>query len=220
MRPRVLVGVCGGIAAYKAAEVVRRLGERGFELRCAMTRSARAFLQPLTLEVLTGHAVYEEEYLSATGRGEESHIAVADWADAVCVVPATAHFLARLALGLADDFLTTTALAFSGPVVVAPAMHTEMWRKEATAEHVETLTRRGVIFAGPVEGPARVRRVGGRAAGRAFGHRGGGGEQPGGGSDPRRANGSRQRRTDPGAARSGPFPGQPVERQDGLRPGR
>lgn len=150
---RVFLGVTGGIAAYKAVEVARRLQDRGFEVRCALTRSARSFVTPLTFEVLTGHAVYEEEYLTATGRGEESHIAVAQWADVFCVAPATAHVLARLALGLADDFLTTTALAYRGPMVLAPAMHSEMWGQETVTQHVATLTRRGVAFAGPVEGP-------------------------------------------------------------------
>lgn len=151
-RPRVLLGVCGGIAAYKSAEIARRLLEAGCDVRCAMTRSAVSFLSPLTLEVLSGHAVYQEEYLTPTGRGEETHIAAAEWADVFCVAPATAHFLARFALGLADDFLTTTALAFAGPVVLAPAMHFEMWKKEAVQQHVATLKGRGAGFEGPVEG--------------------------------------------------------------------
>lgn len=159
-RRKVLLGVCGGIAAYKAVEVARRLQERGFEVRCSLTRSAAAFVTPLTFEVLSGHAVYEQEYLTPTGRGEESHIALAGWADALCVAPATAHFLARLALGLADDFLTTTALAFRGPVVLAPAMHSEMWSHEAVAGHVAVLRRRGVAFVGPESGPLASGEVG------------------------------------------------------------
>ena len=150
---RILLGVSGGIAAYKSAELVRRLRAEGHEVRCALTRSADAFVTPLTLEVLSGHPVYQEEYLSATGSGEESHITAAAWAEVLCVAPATAHVLARLAVGLADDFLTTTALAFTGPVVIAPAMHSAMWEKETTREHVEVLRRRGVRIVGPVEGP-------------------------------------------------------------------
>ncbi|HEV2846238.1 MAG TPA: bifunctional phosphopantothenoylcysteine decarboxylase/phosphopantothenate--cysteine ligase CoaBC [Thermoanaerobaculia bacterium] len=157
---RVLLGVSGGIAAYKSAELVRRLRERGHEVRCALTRSAASFVAPLTLEVLTGHAVYQEEYLTPTGSGEESHITAAAWAEVLCVAPATTNVLARLALGLGDDFLTTTALAFAGPVVVAPAMHSVMWGQEATRQHVETLARRGVRFAGPVEGPLASGEVG------------------------------------------------------------
>jgi len=150
---RVLLGVGGGIAAYKAAELVRRLRGEGCEVRCALSRSAEAFLSPLTLEVLSEHAVYRQEYLTPTGRGEESHIVAAQWADVVCLAPTTAHLLARLALGLADDFLTTTLLAFDGPVVMAPAMHDAMWRKEAVQKNVEMLGRRGVRWVGPEEGP-------------------------------------------------------------------
>jgi phosphopantothenoylcysteine decarboxylase/phosphopantothenate--cysteine ligase len=157
---RVLLGVSGGIAAYKSAELVRRLRSRGHEVRCALTRSAVSFVAPLTLEVLSGLRVYQEEYLAATGSGEEAHIAAAAWGEVLCVAPATTHVLARLALGLGDDFLTTTALAFAGPVVVAPAMHSVMWEQEATRQHVETLARRGVRFAGPVEGPLASGEVG------------------------------------------------------------
>lgn len=157
---RVLLGVSGGIAAYKSAELVRRLRARGHEVRCALTRSAVSFVTPLTLEVLTGHPVYQEEYLTATGTGEEAHIAAGAWAEVLCVAPATANVLARLALGLGDDFLTTTALAFPGPVVVAPAMHSSMWERETTRAHVEALRRRGAWFAGPVEGPLASGEVG------------------------------------------------------------
>jgi phosphopantothenoylcysteine decarboxylase/phosphopantothenate--cysteine ligase len=157
---RVLLGVSGGIAAYKAAELVRRLRERGHDVRCALTRSAASFVTPLTLEVLSGHAVYQEEYLTPTGSGEEAHITAAAWAEVLCVAPATAHVLGRLALGLADDFLTTTALAFDGPVVVAPAMHSVMWSKPAVQEHVDRLRARGVWLAGPVEGPLASGEVG------------------------------------------------------------
>jgi phosphopantothenoylcysteine decarboxylase/phosphopantothenate--cysteine ligase len=157
---RVFLGVTGGIAAYKSAEIVRRLRGRGHEVRCALTRGAVSFVSPLTLEVLTGHPVWQEEYLTPTGSGEEAHIAAAAWAEVLCVAPATAHVLGRLALGLADDFLTTTALAFAGPVVVAPAMHSTMWDQPAVRENVEALRRRGVRFAGPVEGPLASGEVG------------------------------------------------------------
>ncbi|HKV11918.1 MAG TPA: bifunctional phosphopantothenoylcysteine decarboxylase/phosphopantothenate--cysteine ligase CoaBC, partial [Thermoanaerobaculia bacterium] len=157
---RVLLGVTGGIAAYKSAEMVRRFRARGHEVRCALTRSAVSFVTPLTLEVLSGRPVYQEEYLSATGTGEEAHITAAAWAEVLCVAPATTHVLARLALGLADDFLTTAALAFTGPVVVAPAMHSAMWEKPSTQEHMDTLRRRGVWIAGPVEGPLASGEIG------------------------------------------------------------
>jgi phosphopantothenoylcysteine decarboxylase/phosphopantothenate--cysteine ligase len=157
---RVLLGVSGGIAAYKSAELVRRLRARGHEVRCALTRSATAFVSPLTLEVLSGRPVWQEEYLTATGTGEEAHITAAAWAEVLCVAPATAHVLARLSLGLADDFLTTTALAFDGPVVVAPAMHSVMWGKPAVQEHLDALRRRGAWIVGPVEGPLASGEVG------------------------------------------------------------
>src|SRR5947209_2861707 len=161
---RVLLGVSGGIAAYKSAELVRRFRARGHEVRCVLTRSAVSFVAPLTLEVLSGRPVHQEEYLSpGAAQGpevEEAHIAAAAWAEALCVAPATAHVLARLALGLADDFLTTTALAFTGPVVVAPAMHSAMWEKPATRQHAAVLRGRGVWFAGPVEGPLASGEVG------------------------------------------------------------
>ncbi|MBZ0089206.1 MAG: bifunctional phosphopantothenoylcysteine decarboxylase/phosphopantothenate--cysteine ligase CoaBC, partial [Thermoanaerobaculia bacterium] len=150
---RVLLGVSGGIAAYKTPELVRRLRERGCEVRCALTPAATAFVSPLTLEVVSGAAVRREEWLEPTGTGEELHISAAGWADLVLLAPATAHLIARLALGLADDFLTTTALAYTGPILAAPAMHSAMWNHPATREHVETLVRRGVRFVGPVAGP-------------------------------------------------------------------
>jgi phosphopantothenoylcysteine decarboxylase/phosphopantothenate--cysteine ligase len=157
---RVLLGVSGGIAAYKSAEIVRLLRGRGHEVRCALTRGAAAFVAPLTLEVLSGQPVYQEEYLSATGSGEELHITAAAWAQVLCVAPATLHLLARLALGLADDFLTTTAAAFAGPLVLAPAMHSAMWGKPATQTHVATLAARGACLVGPVEGALASGEVG------------------------------------------------------------
>ncbi len=149
---KVLLGITGGIAAYKSIELVRRLVSDGCQVRCALGRSGQAFVTPLSLEVLSGHAVYQQEYLTATGRGEETHIVAADWADVVCIAPATANLMARMALGLADDFLTTVLLAFTGPVVVAPAMHSNMWHHEAVACHAETLRRRGVSLVGPATG--------------------------------------------------------------------
>ena len=160
-RPRrVLLGVTGGIAAFKAARIVRRFREEGCEVRCAVTRAAEAFVAPLTLEVLSGAPIYREEYLSPGTRGEELHVSAAAWADTLCIAPATAHTLARLALGLADDFLTTTALTHDGPLVVAPAMHTEMWSKAAVRDNVRRLEERGAVIVGPVLGPLASGEVG------------------------------------------------------------
>ena len=151
---RVLLGITGGIAAYKGAYLVRRLRERGLEVRCAPTVAAESFVSPLTLEVLSGDLVYGQGYLARDGGvdGAELHVEAAQWADLLCVAPATANTLARLALGLADDFLSTAALMFEGPVVVAPAMHDSMWRKAAVEARVATLRDRGVEIVGPVEG--------------------------------------------------------------------
>ncbi len=149
---RILLGVTGGIAAFKAAALVRRLREDGHEVRCALTRAATSFVTPLTLEVLSGQPVWQEEYLAPSGTGEEAHIVAARWAEVMVIAPATAHTLARLALGLGDDFLTTTALAFEGPLVLAPAMHSAMWNQPAVQANVATLGARGARFVGPVEG--------------------------------------------------------------------
>ncbi len=157
---RALVGVAGGIAAYKAPEVVRLLRARDHEVRCSLTRAGESFVAPLTLEVLSGAPVYREEYLRANESGAELHVEAAKWADVIAVLPTTAHTLARLALGLADDFLTTTTLAFQGPVVLAPAMHSTMWAQEAVRRNVEALRRRGAVFVGPVLGPLASGEVG------------------------------------------------------------
>jgi phosphopantothenoylcysteine decarboxylase/phosphopantothenate--cysteine ligase len=150
---KVLLGISGGIAAIKAPDVVRRLRERGHSVRCILTRSAGVFVAPLPLEVLSGHPVYREEYLSPSDGAQEMHVDAARWADVFCIVPATCNTMARLALGLADDFLSTTALAFEGDMVVAPAMNTEMWAKEIVQRHVQSLEKRGVSRVGPVMGP-------------------------------------------------------------------
>ena len=133
---RILLGVTGGIAAFKAAAIVRLLRENGCAVRCMLTEAAQAFVTPLTLEILSGSPVYREEYLEAGVGGEELHLTAATWADCLVVAPATAHTLARLSHGLADDFLTTTALTCDCPLVLAPAMHTQMWSKPAVRTSV------------------------------------------------------------------------------------
>jgi phosphopantothenoylcysteine decarboxylase/phosphopantothenate--cysteine ligase len=149
---RVLLCVSGGIAAYKSAILVRRLRERGALVRCALSQAAESFVTPLTLEVLSGHPVYRQEYLEANGSGEELHMTAVQWADVVCVAPCTANMLGRFALGLADDFISTCILAFEGPVLVAPAMHSAMWQKPSVQDNVRSLVGRGVEILGPAEG--------------------------------------------------------------------
>ena len=149
--PHVLLGVSGGIAAYKAAEVVRGLVEQGAEVRVTMTRAAREFVAPLTFAVLSGHDVYLEVFGSGNAPAVD-HVALADWTDVLLVAPATAHTIARLANGYADDFLTTYALTHRGPILVAPAMETRMWEHPATRNNLALLAARGARFVGPGTG--------------------------------------------------------------------
>jgi len=152
VRGNVLLGITGGIAAYKAPELVRRLRDRGFAVRCALTPAARAFVRPLALEVVSGAPVYGEEYLEPGTGGEELHISAAAWADLILVAPATSHTLSALALGLADNFLLTVATAFRGPILVAPAMHADMWAQPALRARLDELAARGVGIVGPEVG--------------------------------------------------------------------
>lgn len=161
---RVALGVGGGIAAYKSAELARALGERGAEVQVIMTAAAREFVRPLTFAALTGRKVITDLFPSSS-EGEAlasavEHIGVAQSNDLLVVAPATADLLAKFAHGLADDFLSTLYLAFPGPVVLAPAMNTNMWRHAATQANVETLRRRGHTFVGPDEGELACGTVG------------------------------------------------------------
>jgi phosphopantothenoylcysteine decarboxylase/phosphopantothenate--cysteine ligase len=161
--PRVTLGVCGGIAAYKAAELVRELQQHGIDVHVVMTRAAEEFIRPLTFSSLTGHKVITslwtepatESDTPASGlddQGQIEHIAEAQSADALIIAPATAHLLAKLAHGLADDFLTTMYLATTAPVIVAPAMNVNMWNHPATRANVKLLRDRGVLFVEPDSG--------------------------------------------------------------------
>ncbi|REJ82208.1 MAG: bifunctional phosphopantothenoylcysteine decarboxylase/phosphopantothenate--cysteine ligase CoaBC [Acidobacteria bacterium] len=149
----VLLGVCGGIAACKAPELVRELGRADCRVRCILTPAASSFCAPLALEILSGHEVWDESYLRPGTGGVEQHVELGQWADVLLVAPATANTISRLAWGLADDLLTTTALMVDGPVVVAPAMHATMWEHPAVRESVARLRQRGVRVVGPDVGP-------------------------------------------------------------------
>ncbi|HSM02659.1 MAG TPA: bifunctional phosphopantothenoylcysteine decarboxylase/phosphopantothenate--cysteine ligase CoaBC [Acidimicrobiia bacterium] len=146
---RIVLAVSGGVAAFKAAHLARRLVEAGASVETIMTRSSLEFLGPQTLAAITGthpHVDYfDDEDVSP-------HTTLARWADAIVIAPATAATLSRLANGLSDDLLSGTVLAFSGPVVVAPAMHTEMWEHPATRRNVATLEEDGVVLVGPLSG--------------------------------------------------------------------
>lgn len=148
---RILLGVTGSIAAYKAVELLRELTRRGAEVRCAMTESATRFVAPLTFQSLSRPPVLTDLY-AQDYEGQIAHIAAAGGADLLLVAPATAHTLAKFAHGLADDFLTNLFLAATCPVLLAPAMDAEMWRHPATQANVATLRQRGVQFVGPASG--------------------------------------------------------------------
>jgi phosphopantothenoylcysteine decarboxylase/phosphopantothenate--cysteine ligase len=153
---RIALGVCGGIAAYKAAELVRLLQDKGLDVQVVMTRRAREFVTPLTFAALSGHKVITEMFGGAEGSSNvESaieHIAVAQSIDAFVIAPATANVLAKMAHGIADDFLTTLCLATKAPLIVAPAMNVNMWEHPATQQNLEILRSRGVRVVNPDEG--------------------------------------------------------------------
>jgi phosphopantothenoylcysteine decarboxylase/phosphopantothenate--cysteine ligase len=148
---RVLLAVSGGIAAYKVPELVRALRRAGHAVRCVLTPTAHHFVAPLALQAVSGEAVRSELFDPAQ-EGEIGHIALADWAEAVVLAPATADLLARLAGGHANDLVSTVLLATRAPVLAAPAMNVNMWRHPATQANVATLRERGVRFVGPASG--------------------------------------------------------------------
>ncbi|HEY2146507.1 MAG TPA: flavoprotein [Pirellulales bacterium] len=146
----IVIGVTGGIAAYKTAALVSQLVQAGAGVRVVMTRSAGKFIGPATFEALTGRPVLQK----AIGDADHplgAHIDLAE-AELLCVAPATANFLAKAALGLADDLLSTLYLAFKGPVLMAPAMNDAMWSKPAVQRNIEQLRADGVHFVGPESG--------------------------------------------------------------------
>jgi phosphopantothenoylcysteine decarboxylase/phosphopantothenate--cysteine ligase len=153
---RITLGVTGGVAAYKAAELVRRLQQDSFAIQVVMTRGAREFITPLTFAALSGQKVITDLFAESGGEANlESaieHIAVAQRTDLLLIAPATADILAKFARGIADDFLTTLYLATTAPVVVAPAMNVNMWNHAATQENIEMLRARGVKIVDPDEG--------------------------------------------------------------------
>jgi phosphopantothenoylcysteine decarboxylase/phosphopantothenate--cysteine ligase len=146
-----IIGLSGGIAAYKGAELVRLLKKQGAKVRVIMTRGAQEFITPLTLQALSGEPVHTE-LLDASAEAGMGHIELARWADAVLIAPATADVIARLASGRADDLLTTVALATPAPLFVAPAMNQQMWRNPATCHNIEQLQALGVTVLGPAQG--------------------------------------------------------------------
>ena len=146
---RIVLGVSGGIAAYKACDLTSRLRKRGAQVRVVLTKHACEFVPPLTFETLSGNPAYTDAF---DRKFEIEHVALAKWADAVVIAPATANILAKMAAGIADELLSTTLLAATAPVLVAPAMNTAMWKNPATQANVKALAARGIRFVGPESG--------------------------------------------------------------------
>jgi phosphopantothenoylcysteine decarboxylase/phosphopantothenate--cysteine ligase len=147
----ILLGVTGGIAAYKSAEIVRYLKKSGSSVRVVMTSSAEEFITPLTLQALSGNRV-STDLLDVESEAAMGHIELAKWADAILIAPATANTLARLSTGRGDDLLSTVTLAFDGPISIAPAMNQAMWKDKRTQENLENLQKKGFKICGPGSG--------------------------------------------------------------------
>lgn len=147
----ILLGVTGGIAAYKSAELIRRLRDQGADVRVAMTAAAQEFITPLTLQALSGNPVHTT-LLDPEAEAGMGHIELARWADLILIAPASADFIARLTNGRGDDLLTTLCLASPAPQAIAPAMNQGMWRDSATQQNIQQLAARGVSIFGPADG--------------------------------------------------------------------
>ena len=158
-KTRILLGVTGGIAAYKSPDLVRRLIERGAEVQVVMTAAAQKFVTPLTFQAVSGRPVRIDLW-DETAEAAMGHIELARWAQLVLIAPASADLIARLAAGRADDLLTTLCLATEAPIVIAPAMNRVMWANQATRANIDTLTRRGVRILGPDAGNQACGEVG------------------------------------------------------------
>ncbi|QHJ12315.1 Coenzyme A biosynthesis bifunctional protein CoaBC [Paraglaciecola mesophila] len=148
---KILLGITGGIAAYKTPDLVRKLTAHGAQVRCVMSASAAEFVSPLTLQAVSGHPV-GDDLLDRNAEAAMGHIELAKWADKVLIAPTTANFMAKLAHGLADDLLSTLCLATSAPIYIAPAMNQQMWHAKATQANLDVLQQRGVNILGPAPG--------------------------------------------------------------------
>ena len=147
----VLVGVTGGIAAYKAAILVSTLRDAGAQVLVVMTHNATQFITPLTLQTLSGHSVYVDMFPPTTEEVAE-HVSLGQKADVLVIAPATANIIGKVAAGIADDMLSTTIMAAKGPVIFAPAMHAQMYQNPIVQENIARLKKSGYHFVGPVEG--------------------------------------------------------------------
>ena len=148
---KIILGICGGIAAYKTPDLVRKLVKAEHEIQVVMTHSAHEFVAPLALQTVSGRPV-RSELFDPQAESAMDHIELARWADTLLIAPATAHKIAELAHGMAGDLLTTLCLASTAPLVLAPAMNQQMWAHPATRQNVETLLTRGARLIGPAQG--------------------------------------------------------------------
>ena len=156
---KILLGICGGIAAYKSADLVRKLKDQGAEVRVVMSQSAKEFITPLTLQALSGYPV-ADSLLDPTAEAAMGHIALARWADLVVIAPATVNFIARLRAGMADELITTLCVATESPIAVCPAMNQQMYQYPATTENLNVLDERGHLIWGPDSGSQACGEVG------------------------------------------------------------
>jgi len=148
---KIILGISGGIAAYKTPELVRRLKEQGADVRVVMTEGAKAFITPLTLQAVSGNSV-SDDLLDTQAEMAMGHIELAKWADLIIIAPATANIIAKITSGMANDLLSTLCLATSAPIAIAPAMNQQMWHALATKANINTLIQRGFLIWGPGEG--------------------------------------------------------------------
>jgi len=156
---RWILGITGGISAYKTPELVRLLKKQGCDVRTVLSKGGEAFVTPLTLQAVSGDVVYSE-IMSTDFEAGMGHIELARWAEGIIIAPLSANRLAALALGMADDLLTTLCLATRAPIFVAPAMNTKMWEHPATAQHINTLKARGITILGPAFGEQACGEIG------------------------------------------------------------
>lgn len=159
MEKNIIVGVCGSIAAYKVPSVIRKLQDRGWNVKVVMTESATKFVTPLTFETISKNQVYTDMFREHS-QFEISHISLSDFGQVLLVIPATANIIGKVACGIADDLLSTTIMAFSGKVIFAPAMNVKMWENPVVQENVEKLKKLGYVFVEPETGKLADGRLG------------------------------------------------------------
>ena len=146
---KVLLGICGGIAAYKSAYLASLLVKKSYDVKTVMTKGAVKFIAPLTFEALTGNCVHTDLFEKVY---DESHTSLSKWADIIIIAPLTAATMAKLAHGISDDLLSVIVLDYKGPIFLCPAMHENMWRNPAASANMGVLKKRGFYFIGPVKG--------------------------------------------------------------------